>query len=213
MALGCLLSACLLAHVDAAAGSQVRPQSAHRVAPAEAGLATDPTFQETAGEVRNALRAAGFTLAEGAGPPAQVVVIVAYGVDAPRVRLRARTEDVAAFTPGGSPSTTGAAGRAPSVDYGAVGTRTVTLRAATSVRHVSFAAYDAQAVAAGQAPPPLWTVTVTSEGADDIGAALPAMIVAAAPWFGKSTGRRVDVATPLEGRAVEAVRRGVGPPK
>jgi hypothetical protein len=53
----------------------------------------------------------------------------------------------------------------------------------------------------------LWKVVVTSEGpSSDLRSILPVLVAAAQPWFGKSSGRQVDVTLKPDGPEVQAIR-------
>jgi len=220
--LGCFLAACITSQIDAYAGSAVDQAAIHQVAPLNRNDWGDLQFQEFSGEMRNALTLSGFRVGATPQETPDVIILTEYGVGPPVTKSTTYNTTQygwvneprsATVTPmGTSPRAGYQVETTSSQVYKPVGVQTNTINKTTYVRHFTAVAYDYKTYKATNEQRQLWKVTVISEGESaDLRTVLPAMIATAQPYFGKSTGKQLEVRIPLNGPQVEAVRTGVAP--
>jgi hypothetical protein len=209
MAIGCFLAACIIAQVDGYAGPAVDPHLVYQVAPGSKEQMGDLQWQEFNGELRNALIVSGFNVPPTIQTEPEVMVLLTYLVEP---RNRSVTQVL-----GGSRGTTTIAptyAGAPQLGYtatteGASAPVAVTQQVTTYFRAIDVTAYDYKVFKATKQLQQVWKVTVTSEGTSgDMRSVLPVLLAEGRPYFGKSTGRKIDVKMSPESREVEMVRTG-----
>ena len=82
----------------------------------------------------------------------------------------------------------------------------------TYQRAINITAYDFKVFKASKELRQVWKVSVTSEGwSGDLREVMPVLLAQARPYFGKSTGRKIDVKSRPDGPEVQAVRTGAPP--
>lgn len=214
MAIGCFLAACIVSQVDAYAGPAVDPHLIYQVAPGSREQMGDLQFQEFNGELRNALIVSGFNVPPTIQTEPEVMVLLTY-----LVQPRTRTVTVAS---GGSKGTTTIAptyAGAPELGYtatteGASAPSVMSHQETTYFRAIDVTAYDYKVFKATKQLQQVWKVTVTSEGTSgDLRQVLPVLLAEGRPYFGKSTGHKIDVKMNPDSPDVQAVRSGTLPAK
>lgn len=218
--IGCVFAGgCIVSKVDAYAGPQVQPQLIYQVAPATDQGWRDLQFQEIAGEVRNALRLSGFKVAASPQDVPDVVVIAEYGVSEPRTISTTRTGSSSQYVPPRTVTVTPKydAGHPVQVEVkGGFQDVPTTMTTTTTVyhRHFKAVAIDYKVFKETKQLQEVWKVDVESGGeSGDIREIMPALIAAAAPYFGKSTGKQVEVTMKKSAPEIVAVRTGEVPAK
>lgn len=210
MPIGCFLAACVLSQVDAYTAPNIDPKAVYQVAPGSKEAAGDLQWQEFNGELRNALIVSGFNVPPTIETPPDVMVLLTYVV-------RPKTH-VVTTTSGGSRGTTTIAptyAGAPQLGYtatteGASAPSVQSREIETFFRAIDVTAYDYKVFKASKQLQQVWKVTVMSEGSNgDMRTVLPVLLAEARPYFGKSTGRKVDVKMNPGDPEVQAVRTGV----
>jgi hypothetical protein len=206
---GCILATCYVVLVNAFAGPNVQPQLVHQVAPLNSANGLDLEFQEASGQLRNALKVSGFNVGSSVNDPPDVVVLTEFGISEPKVSTDIQTANRGAWVE--KPTGLKDASGKPVVSrtYETVGTSVQASTTTTYVRRLTAVAYDFRAYKQGQQVQ-LWKVSATSEGpSNDLRTALPVLMAAARPYFGKSSGKQVSVTLKENAPEVVAVRTGV----
>jgi hypothetical protein len=212
MAIGCFLAACILSQVDAYAGPMVDPHMVYQVAPGSKEQIGDLQFQEFNGELRNALIVSGFNVPPTIQTEPEVMVLLTFAMQ-PMTHTLTRSD-------GGSKGvTTVAPTYAGQPELGFTATTTgaspssvTSQQVTTYMRAINVTAYDYKVFKASKELRQVWKVSVTSEGASgDLREVMPVLLAQARPYFGKSTGRKIDVKSRPDGPEVQAVRTGVPP--
>lgn len=196
--------------VSAFASSAGPPTATYVIVPANAGVTPDDLqFREFYPIVSRALASQGFRPATAQEPP-QIAVFLAYGVGGPRIDYSTGS----VYVPGTTATVTSSTmvPGAPSINStGSVETsgsfQAVTEARTVFPRFAVLSAIDANVLLKEKKIVTLWKTEIRSEGSSsDIRTVLPYMLVAARPYFGRSSGKEVrKLISSLDGEAKSLV--------